>query len=403
MLSLVGEFITLYLSVWPFLFYCCSYYGKWKRLFELMVKAIPLTFLCWAVYGLASLIPNRMVGMLVKTINNAFIIGFFLKRMFPKVHTSTVTSHVLVVITSTVLFELAVSMCIDFSPIITGEGNPVFSTVLFLLVDALEIVLLSAAAPFLKRLRTPLSEGLPLRYHVTFCLMIVSTLFYLTLLPYYHSMKEPIPWGMVLFVVLMRAGGGIGAVVLTVDEDRARRALMQKRAVQKASDMLGEQLTYLKRQKGEIAKVQEAVNSYRKNADFAGSIDDLFEQRKAYIEGRYCEDPILNTLLMYYADTYARKGISSEFNIHMDGSVSYSPALRLNLYNSLLASACDHARLEIVSAKNAYSVRFETGEEAERELKKALASLQSLLEANAFMYHIRPVRDGIAVTLSYIV
>lgn len=375
------NFFLLYASTISYAIFFHYYYDRTDTLKDTLLFFIPLTVVFYIVLELSYLIPNEFAGMIVKTICCRIIFVLYFRWKL-KIKFLTTLMQTYIVSFFVVFSQLTLSLFADLSYYTNylSMEQPVLFTFFFsLLSNIIENICVFITVKLIRKYNIR-SSPVPARYILIALasLALISTegaiLFYFNT----SSAKLSLPF-IVLLVILTVTAASLPLHILS-NQERLKHVLSFLPEFVSTQDHLNKQLAFLDRQTNELLEAHKSLDDYKAKGDFSVSVNDVFHSQEEFIERLYTDNPVINTLLMDYADLFEQGNIRYSFDIRCSTYTGFSDYFMIYLFSGLLDTARQTADLSLSRTANIYSFRFRTDESAKQEIRAFLKSA-SLLSA----------------------
>ena len=376
-LSLI-DFFTMYTSTIPYIVYFHLVYDAQDSMKKSLLWMIPFCVLFYITVNLSYLIPDELLGMSFKTVVNSllYILFFMVRFRKPFLH---VFSHICMISVIVIFTQLVLSSFVDlsyFTNYLEEQKQFLYITLVSLLCNALEVFFVWIFMRFYKNAFSTIK--IPTRYIILFAISLVIVVTQGSLLMYFNNSDSTVSAGtMILLTIVYELFLG-APFYLMMHESFLRKRIRQVPVFSVANERLNDQMQFLEQQKALIQTAETKLNEYKQKADLSESINPVFDAANAYIENLYTDNPVINTLLMYYASLYDRTGVQYLFEL---GTSTYTPipdSLMIYIFSSLLDAAEQFFTLRFSRSANLYTLHADTGGKISEAQYLMLESLPSL-------------------------
>lgn len=380
MIEVLAEFIDLYCSGIPYAVFLLFLNDRQKDLKKTLLYLIPYNILFFAVYRGSLLIPNELAGMLIKTICSRILIVVFFQRILKiSILRTLLQSYMASVI---VMFsELFLSVFFDvswFTHYLSQESNIIYVTSVSLFHSFFETIAAWAAVKLSKRFYRPIR--IPTRYHLIAILSLALVTTEGALLYYLNNSSFVFPLPFIILLVLVSLAATVLPLSVLRDEERLKQVISRLPVFRSSREHLDKQLEYLRSQTNDLKEAKKSLESYKAEADFSASVNEVFHSREGFIDSLYTDNPAINTLLLYYADRFDKDGIRYSFEMHCSTYTDFPDYNLIYLFSGLLDTSRNYAELSMDKNANIYTVSFSTDESARQDIISFLNSSSMLFE-----------------------
>ena len=351
------------------------------------------------IVALCDRIPNPVTGMLVKTFGSTFLTVLAGKYLFYGSYLNLTLALAADIAVLSVV-EVIMGGVVDFSAYI-DPASEVFSYEADLLINIVRTSLCIIVHTLLYRLYRNIRLRVPLRYYMPLVFLFLTHILLLTSFSYYrYSSTRLASW---FFVVLILSCllSGILPILLLNDQNYSRKLMRRAGHVERMKQQLENQLDFVTAQNQSLEELDKEVRRYKKEADFSRSIEPLFYKQEDYLNGLYCDDPLTNTQLLYYAEQFRKAGIPFSCSVDCSLDSADHPDFILMLISGLLSTVKDTASFSLSAAGNLYTVRFETGIGSYKALKQILQTIASEFKSLGVTYKFGTTDSTVPVTLHF--
>jgi len=259
---------------------------------------------------------------------------------------------------------------------ITEQKQFLYITLVSLLCNALEVFFVWIFMRFYKNAFSTIK--VPTRYIILFAISLVIVVTQGSLLLYFNNSDFTVSAGtMILLTIVYELFLG-AAFYEMMHESFLRKRIRQVPVFSVAIERLNDQLQFLEQQKALIQTAETKLHEYKQKADLSESINPVFDAANAYIENLYTDNPVINTLLMYYTSLYDRTGVQYSFELGTSTYTPISDSLMIYIFSSLLDAAEQFFTLRFSRSANLYTVYACTGGRISDAQYLMLESLPSL-------------------------
>ena len=378
MLTYLIDFFTMYSSTIPYVVFFHMFYGKEDSMKESLLWMLPCTLLFYAVVMLSYLIPNELLGMAVKTVVNSllYILFFHIRFRKPYLQLFFLTCQVSIIV---IFSQLLLSVFLDlsyFTNYLSEERQFLYITIVSLLCSVLEVFLVWFFLTFFKK------SFSKVRIPGSLLLLLVVTLTAIVsqgaLLMYFNNSDSVVsPVIMIPLIILYVAL--LGAPIYMMFHETTLRQRIRKLPVFSVSnEHLNDQLHFLEQQKQEIQAAETELRNYKQNADLSVSINDVYAAANKYVENLYTDNPVINTLLMYYSDRFEHAGITYSFQFETSTYTPIPDNFLIYVFSGLLDNMHSSVSLRFTRNANIYTLSVSTTGGITDTAHLVLKSLQNL-------------------------
>ena len=341
---------------------CAVFLGNFHRevykIPRAMLYMIPAAPAFYLIYTWSRTIPDAVAGMLVKTILSRITFSLALCKGMnrPFLITFLETYLVMPVIAFT---EILLSSVVDLSAFtgpLSDQTSVIGNSIIQLAASTVEILL---AWPVSSALRNVLEKRvIPFRYTLLAFTSLVTVSVQGALFFFLNVSDKPIPSLVLAGLAFISLITLCGSLYLMFNEAVARKSASRLPFFTSAQESLKRQLIFLDRQAEWIKAAQTSVKDYRKAGDLSRSIDKIFEVHNRFKDSLYTDNPVINTLLQYYASHFKEAGIPFSFSITCSTYTPFSDYLMICLLSGLLDLVRGPVSLSLARSANVYEIRL---------------------------------------------
>ena len=345
MTQLLSDYITLYISSIPYAVFFLFFNDRKKELKKTLLFFLPYNLLFLVVYRASLLIPNELAGMLVKTIASRILIVVYFQRVLKISVLRTLLQSYLA--SAIIMFsELFLSAFLDvsgFTHYLTQEQNIGYELFVSVIHCIVESVAAALAVLFIKRKSCGIQ--IPTRYLLIAIFSLLLVTVEGALLYYLNNSSAELPVPVMILIVSAAMIAAVLPLLILSDQERVKRVLAKLPVFSASRKHLNDQIRYLQQQMEELKSAEQSLAEYKAKGDFSASVNDVFASREDFNAQLYTDNPVINTLLLSYADRFEQDGTKYQFEIQCSTYTELSDYFLIYVFSGMLDSAKQYVNL----------------------------------------------------------
>ena len=374
----IVTYIVFYLSTIPYALFYHQFFDRMDTFKKSLLIMLPFTFVFLGIYYFSLLFPSELIGMIVKTLLVGFLLVLYFAKSF-KISMRSSFIGICIVNVIVIFSQLLMSVFFDLSGAtnyLTAARNPIYETIIEVTCSAVECIILVILNHFYHSRKEVLR--LPFRYVAIGTFSLLALTIQGAILLYLNTSTQKLSSLSIIGVCGISLVAALLPVVLIFDDNKMRHRLQTMPVISSMNEHLNIQLNYLQNQIEYADKAEEDLRQYKHTADLSKSIDDVFQSHQKYEEVLFTDNPVINTLLMYYDDELNRKKIPHRFDIKCSTYTFLPDSMMIYCLSGLLNRAEDSLDLYMMKNANILSITCETAKHDRSKVNVLINTLQKL-------------------------
>ncbi len=339
---------------------------------------LPFTLVFLGIYYFSLLLPSELIGMIVKTLLVGFLFVIYYAKSF-RISMRSSFIGICIINVIVIFCQLLMSVFFDLSGAtnyLTVAHNPIYETIIEVTCSAVECIVLVILNHFYHSRKKVLQ--LPFRYVAIGTFSLIALTIQGAILLYLNTSTQKLSSLSMIAVCSISLVTALVPVALIFDNNKMRHRLQTMPVISSMNEHLNIQLNYLQNQIESADKAEADLKQYKHTADLSKSIDDVFQSHQKYEKVLFTDNPVINTLLMYYDDEFNRKKIAHRFEIKCSTYTFLPDSMMIYCLSGLLNSTEASLVLSMMKNANILSIAIETAKFNRREINIVVSTLQKL-------------------------
>lgn len=374
----IVTYFVFYLSTIPYALFYHQFFDRMDTFKKSLLMMLPFTLVFLGIYYCSLLFPSELIGMSVKTLLTGFLLVLYFAKSF---RISIRSSFIAICIINVIVIfsQLLMSVFFDLSGAtnyLTAAHNPFYETIIEVTCSVVECIVLVILNHFYHSRKEVFH--LPFRYVVIGTFSLVALSIQGAILLYLNTSTQRLSSLSMIAVCSISLVTALLPVALILDNNKMRHRLQTMPVILSMNEHLNIQLNYLQNQIEYADKAEADLKQYKHTADLSKSIDDVFQSHQKYEEVLFTDNPVINTLLMYYDDEFNRKKIAHRFEIKCSTYTFLPDSMMIYCLSGLLNSTEASLVLSMMKNANILYIAIETEKYSRREINILASTLQKL-------------------------